>query len=207
MVIENHLMSDKGEIYMKRYSGRSFLARSIAVVIIAFLLIIVPFFRTGSGGEATEIPTRTDESDDLLSGTMDLSIESMEQYIGGDGEDDMLGYSVATGDINTDGKDDIILGAPGYNGSTGAVLFFMGGLKGRQIGYEDADVIIEHYEIGTLFGRFAFTVAVSAVVEDKAVHTEFAEYINTVQPMGDIAAVAVTEQQRQLMPSVGYVPA
>ncbi|MBN1389606.1 MAG: FG-GAP repeat protein, partial [Candidatus Thermoplasmatota archaeon] len=92
------------------------------------------------------------DEEEVLHGTLDLSTTFMEQYIGGEGKDDMLGYSIAKGDLNGDRKDDLILGAPGYHGTCGGVLVYYGGSKERVMGYDDADIIIDHDEVGTHFG-------------------------------------------------------
>ena len=46
-------------------------------------------------------------------------------YEGSDA-DDMAGFSMTTGDLNGDGKDDLIVGSPGYNTSRGLVTIFSG---------------------------------------------------------------------------------
>lgn len=44
--------------------------------------------------------------------------------------DDRFGYSVLAGDFTGDGRDDLIVGVPGNDGYTGAVVFFRGTLTG-----------------------------------------------------------------------------
>jgi hypothetical protein len=78
--------------------------------------------------------------------------EHMEQYAAGDFAYDQLGYSSAKGDFNGDGIEDLVLGAPGYNGSRGGVFIFFTGSKTRVLGYNDADVRIDNGEAYSFFG-------------------------------------------------------
>ena len=84
---------------------------------IADLLIGVPFADgPGNGrkdaGEALVIFGR-----DGLSGEIDLAVDEPGLRILGALPGDTLGFGVAAGDINGDGVDDVIVGAPGSNGA------------------------------------------------------------------------------------------
>ncbi|MEA3559191.1 MAG: integrin alpha, partial [Candidatus Thermoplasmatota archaeon] len=122
----------------------------LAVVIVAMMLI--PVIQLGSGGHGENRALSEEGEPDILQGTLDLSSTTMEQYIKGENEDDYLGYSIEKADLNNDGNDDIILGAPEYNNSQGAIFIYFGGTKERILDHDLADVVIEHNEIEAYFG-------------------------------------------------------
>ncbi|MGA1866875.1 MAG: integrin alpha, partial [Thermoplasmatota archaeon] len=145
-------------------------------------LLVFPIFQTIDGSYGEENAANTDEEVDFLQGTLDLSQTSMEQYICGEEEDDMLGYSMAKGDINGDDKEDIILGAPGYNGTRGGVFIYFGGGKNRVMGYDDADIVIDHSELNTHFG---LNIKVGDVNNDGALDILVAGYAEKVFGRGE----------------------
>jgi len=57
---------------------------------------------------------------DSLPSTVDLSIESADITVYGDDEDDASGYALASGDINNDGYNDLIIGAYGGDPAGGS---------------------------------------------------------------------------------------
>ena len=84
---------------------------------------------------------------------------SADLTITGEAVGDQLGYSIATGDINTDGAKDIIIGAPLRSGGTGTVYIFFGGSGNYTSGTfsaSSADVIING-EVGN--DNFGWSVA------------------------------------------------
>ncbi|MGA1820987.1 MAG: hypothetical protein ACMUIG_00510 [Thermoplasmatota archaeon] len=125
----------------------------VMVPVLMAIILAVPAFQAGSGIDEDPVPTRDDDEDnEMFTGSVDLGAMSMEQYISGEEKYDNFGYSMAKGDINGDDLEDIIIGAPGFNGSRGGVFVFYGGSKGREMSYEDADVVIDHHEDYTYFG-------------------------------------------------------
>ena len=127
------------------------LDRGILIAAITILLFI-PIHPFVSGSNDIPEPTVPDMGDDVFFGTLDLSQTTMEQYITGNDPGDHLGYAIEKADLNRDGKDDVILGAPGYNYSCGGVFIYFGGSLSRILDNDHADVIIEHYEVETFFG-------------------------------------------------------
>jgi len=74
--------------------------------------------------------------------------------VSGTNVDDKFGWNVSDcGDVNGDGVDDIIVGAPGYNGDQGRAYIFFGGsgFIGDLIS-DSADGILEGSGAGALFG-------------------------------------------------------
>jgi len=59
-----------------------------------------------------------------LSGERDFAAGEQDLTILGAGEDDGLGYAAASGDLDGDGADDLVLGAPFASGSGAAYIFF-----------------------------------------------------------------------------------
>ncbi|MBN1538801.1 MAG: FG-GAP repeat protein, partial [Candidatus Thermoplasmatota archaeon] len=116
------------------------------------LLMISPILGSNFGTDGVEpLAAEPGEDADPFFGELQLS-QGVEQYIGGSGEGDNMGYSFEKADLNNDGRDDVILGAPCYNEYRGAVFVFMGGSKDRIMDLEQADIIIEHDEIEAYFG-------------------------------------------------------
>ncbi|UCF07811.1 MAG: DUF2341 domain-containing protein [Thermoplasmata archaeon] len=72
----------------------------------------------------------------------------------GENDDDTFGWNVScAGDVNGDGFDDIIVGAPGCNGSRGsAYLFFGGPWFSGDLLVQDANVTLSGDAAGNLFG-------------------------------------------------------
>ena len=70
---------------------------------------------------------------------------------------DFLGTSVASaGDFNGDGKDDVIIGAPGDDNNrsvSGSAFIFFGGITGTKNADTDADVIISGEAVGDRVGQ------------------------------------------------------
>ncbi len=114
------------------------------------ILMSVPMVIVGQDSEDS-IMAMDDEIFELPD-VIDFQAESLEQYIAGNFAYDELGYSSARGDFNGDGNDDVVLGAPGYNGSRGGVFIFFTGSKNRVLGYTDADVKIDNPEERSYFG-------------------------------------------------------
>ena len=121
----------------------------ISFVMILFLFSIPPVI---VGQDSEEDLRTTDEVSQIIPDEINFQIENMEQYGAGDFAYDQLGYSSAKGDFNGDGKEDLVLGAPGYNGSRGGVFIFFSGSKTRVLGYNDADVRIDNGEPYSFFG-------------------------------------------------------
>jgi len=72
-----------------------------------------------------------------------------EGYFNGMNAGDYFGYSVSNaGDVNGDGYNDVIVGAYGYNSSTGRAYIFFGGAI---VNYS-ADIILTGENTGDLFG-------------------------------------------------------
>ena len=120
-------------------------------LIASLLMVFTPF--QGGFGIGGETPTREEgEDSNPFIGELDLSSAQMEQYAVGMEEDDFFGYSKASGDVNGDGIDDLIIGAPGSNEARGGVYVYFGGEKQRFMTYENANVVIEHNETNTYLG-------------------------------------------------------
>ena len=145
---------------MAQYLVSSRSVRIILLPVIIALSFMIPTFLVGSGNDlldpsillsGMEVPTEDDPSSSYH-GTLNLATEVMEQYIGSENGNDNLGYSMEKGDINGDGIEDLLFGAPGYNESRGGVFIFFGGAKERIMDYDQADVVIDHDELETYFG-------------------------------------------------------
>jgi hypothetical protein len=149
---------------MRETYGSRLKLNKIAISFLLAAILLLPVLPTGSGTDGEGMTAEGEEMTDSLFGTVDLSTEIMEQYIKGENEEDYLGYSIDKADLNLDGKDDLILGAPGYNLSSGAVLIFFGGSKQRIMDYDSADVMIDHNEIGSYFGLKVKTGDVTVMV-------------------------------------------
>mgnify|MGYP000120544137 CR=1 FL=1 len=84
----------------------------------------------------------------------DLDAAGWATYVGDD-RHEWAGFSVATGDVNGDGHDDLVVGASGWANKTGRVFVVYGPLeqgKGDQE-LSNADVIIEGDRAGGYFGN------------------------------------------------------
>jgi len=72
----------------------------------------------------------------------------------GESTNNSFGWSVNThGDINNDGINDIIIGAPGYNDNTGRAYIFYGKNMPDMVAASDADIIISGENKGDYFGN------------------------------------------------------
>jgi hypothetical protein len=93
--------------------------------------------------------------------TIDLAVDSADITIYGDSSGDYSGYAVSSGDVNSDGYDDIIIGAYGTDGpggiSCGAAYVIYGGnyASGTIIDLDitPADITIYGDDVGDNFGR------------------------------------------------------
>ena len=65
-------------------------------------------------------------SGNVLSGAVDASTDTLDAY-SGENAGDEYGTSLSLGDLNQDGKNDILVGAPGYNSDAGRAYAFYGG--------------------------------------------------------------------------------
>ncbi|MGA1848987.1 MAG: integrin alpha, partial [Thermoplasmatota archaeon] len=146
------------------------------------LLLAFPVIPFGSGTGDEEISVSDDDDGNSFFGTLDLAATMMEQYITGENDNDNLGYSMEKADLNGDGKEDIILGAPNYNQSRGAVFIYFGGSKDRILEYEDADVIIDHDEYETYFG---LNIKVGDVDNDDQMDIVVSGYSDAFFPPGE----------------------
>ena len=66
-------------------------------------------------------------------------------------KDDYLGWALASGDLNNDGQDDLVVGAPGVNSFQGAAHVFYGPLSG-DLDVDDADITITGEHTTGVFG-------------------------------------------------------
>lgn len=88
----------------------------------------------------------------------DVSAASADVKLYGSAENDRFGSVVATGDINADGQDDLVVSAPRHDGAAsdaGAVLVFLGPLtSGSVIDASSADIVLlgEGTVPGDLYG-------------------------------------------------------
>lgn len=71
--------------------------------------------------------------------------------IEGENAEEYLGWDMANGDLNNDGQDDLVVGAPGYEKFLGAVYVFYGPLSG-DLSVDDADITIYGEKAETAFG-------------------------------------------------------
>jgi parallel beta-helix repeat protein len=74
--------------------------------------------------------------------------------VSGTNVDDRFGWNVSDcGDVNGDGEDDVIVGAPGYNGNQGRAYIFFGGSGFiGDLASDSADVILDGSWAGAQFG-------------------------------------------------------
>jgi hypothetical protein len=94
-----------------------------------------------------------DEFPILLDPTIILAAKMDYIQINGDSAGDYLGNSVSNaGDVNGDGKDDVIVGAEYNNSNTGAVYIFYGGTKTTGSATTRADVKLTGDSAGDIFG-------------------------------------------------------
>jgi hypothetical protein len=103
---------------------------------------------------------------DFAAGSViDLSLESANLTVYGNGTDTYSGYSVASGDINNDGYSDVIIGAyqadPGGRNEAGETYVIYGGnyVSGSSIdlSYESANITILGDDANDRFGRSVFS--------------------------------------------------
>ena len=137
---------------MERISSRKTAKVIFSSILMAFLISVsmVPMAIVGQDGETNEAAMEGEMQE--LPDTINFQSENMEQYFAGGFAYDQLGYSSGKGDFNGDGKEDVVLGAPGYNGTRGGVFIFFSGSKNRVLSYSQADVRIDNSEIGSYFG-------------------------------------------------------
>ncbi|MBP6881239.1 MAG: FG-GAP repeat protein [Candidatus Pacebacteria bacterium] len=86
-------------------------------------------------------------------------------YITGETASNYFGFSLTTGDFNADGKDDLVIGAYGYNSNQGRVYIFYGGDIGT-IGAAKADITLTGGAASDAFGSSLTTGDFNADGED-----------------------------------------
>jgi hypothetical protein len=103
-----------------------------------------------------------------LSGDLDIARGDQDLSILGADPQDTLGFSLASGDVNGDGVDDLIMGARGDNGPmnsqnrVGAIYILPGGPDLPS----DIDLAQNPTDIATIYGRDAGDVMAFAIVGD-----------------------------------------
>ncbi|MCU0798401.1 MAG: hypothetical protein MUC62_01850 [Candidatus Thermoplasmatota archaeon] len=121
-------------------------------VFVMVLLLGAPSLVFGDGGQvgSSRDPVPTAQSQFI--GEVDLASQVMEQYLVGQEKDNGAGYALISADLNGDRMDDLVVSAPGFNGTRGQVFIFFGGNIERVIDLRDADVKIEGQEENEFFG-------------------------------------------------------
>lgn len=124
-----------GDLLNKR-SGKAILFSLFLAVILAFPAVII-------AKEAGSKDHQPIQMEDKFVDELDLAEVEMEQYIYGMNMNDAMGYVVKKGYFNNDMLEDIIVSAPGYNNTQGAVFIYLGWKTDRELSPFDADVIID----------------------------------------------------------------
>ena len=98
---------------------------------------------------------------------------------------DFFGWDVATGNIDDDAFDDLVVGACGRNGSAGAVYVFYGPLSGT-LDTDDADITIDGEQPHGLFGCEVTTAALDGDWRDEVIVGAYQESADGLSANGRI---------------------
>jgi hypothetical protein len=89
----------------------------------------------------------------------EISPQARNVRIVGEQPGDFFGYTVAMGDVNGDGTDDLLATAFGYNNFIGKAYIFFGGSWPAELGSEQAHVVIMPSSTFTTFFGFSTVIA------------------------------------------------